>query len=160
MERNAPNTEFHVMDAENLTFPDATFDLVCGRAILHHLNLARAFQTIGRVLKPGGIAIFHEPLGHNPMVNLYRRFTPSKRTVDEHPLLDRDIDLARQYFDRVEVKPFVLFSLFAAPLHKVPGYRLLVGALEAVDRAVFRIPGAYRYGWTSIWIMQYPKRPQ
>lgn len=30
---------YRVMDAEQLTVPDNTFDLVCGVAILHHLDL-------------------------------------------------------------------------------------------------------------------------
>ncbi len=33
--------EFKAMDAEALDFPDQTFDLICGNAILHHLDLAR-----------------------------------------------------------------------------------------------------------------------
>src|SRR3546814_4334755 len=43
-----------------------------------------------RVLRPGGRAVFIEPLGLNPAIELYRRFTPSARTPDEHPLLRRD----------------------------------------------------------------------
>jgi ubiquinone/menaquinone biosynthesis C-methylase UbiE len=67
------NWEFTVMDAENLTFPDDEFDVVFGRGILHHLDLGRCFREIARVLHPGGKAIFTEPLGHNPALNLFRR---------------------------------------------------------------------------------------
>src|SRR3546814_9362268 len=78
------------MNAEAMTFPDDSFDLVFGSGIIHHLDIDRAFGEIARVLRPGGRAVFIEPLGLNPAIELYRRFTPSARTPAEHPLLRRD----------------------------------------------------------------------
>ena len=65
-----------VMDAEHLEFDDGSFDLVFGSGILHHLDLNRAYAEISRVLNGNGTACFIEPLGHNPIINLFRRFTP------------------------------------------------------------------------------------
>jgi SAM-dependent methyltransferase len=50
-------------DAESLPFAEASFDLVLGHAVLHHLpNLERAFAEFHRVLAPGGrIAFAGEP---------------------------------------------------------------------------------------------------
>jgi ubiquinone/menaquinone biosynthesis C-methylase UbiE len=50
-------------DAESLPFPDESFDLVLGHAVLHHLpDLDRAFAEFHRVLRPGGyIAFAGEP---------------------------------------------------------------------------------------------------
>lgn len=46
-------------DAEALPFADASFDLVLGHAVLHHLpNLRRAFAEFHRVLAPGGRIVF------------------------------------------------------------------------------------------------------
>jgi SAM-dependent methyltransferase len=46
-------------DAESLPFADASFDLVLGHAVLHHLpDLQRAFGEFHRVLKPGGYVVF------------------------------------------------------------------------------------------------------
>jgi ubiquinone/menaquinone biosynthesis C-methylase UbiE len=46
-------------DAEALPFPDGSFDLVLGHAVLHHLpDLDTAFSEFRRVLAPGGRIIF------------------------------------------------------------------------------------------------------
>jgi SAM-dependent methyltransferase len=46
-------------DAESLPFPDASFDLVLGHAVLHHLpDLSKAFAEFHRVLAPGGRIFF------------------------------------------------------------------------------------------------------
>jgi ubiquinone/menaquinone biosynthesis C-methylase UbiE len=45
--------------AERLPFEDASFDLVIGHAILHHIpDLAQAFREFARVLAPGGTVLF------------------------------------------------------------------------------------------------------
>ncbi len=46
-------------DAEALPFPDGSFDLVVGHAVLHHLpDLRHAFAEFHRVLAPGGRIVF------------------------------------------------------------------------------------------------------
>jgi len=46
-------------DAESLPFAGASFDLVLGHAVLHHVpDLERAFAEFHRVLKPGGWIVF------------------------------------------------------------------------------------------------------
>ncbi|HVE69074.1 MAG TPA: class I SAM-dependent methyltransferase [Solirubrobacteraceae bacterium] len=50
-------------DAEALPLPDASFDLVLGHAVLHHIpDLGQAFAEFHRVLRPGGwLAFAGEP---------------------------------------------------------------------------------------------------
>lgn len=155
----ATNTEFHVMDAENLTFPDASFDLVVGRAIVHHLDVDRCFSTIARVLRPGGFALFQEPLGHNPVINLSRRLTPALRTVDEHPLLKADLDIARRYFAEVQITPFVLSTLALAPLVGTPLFRPAHAVMAGLDSALLSLPVLRWWAWTSIWRLAQPRGP-
>jgi len=53
-------------DAESLPFGDASFDLVLGHAVLHHLpGLEQALGEFHRVLAPGGtLAFMGEPSAH------------------------------------------------------------------------------------------------
>jgi ubiquinone/menaquinone biosynthesis C-methylase UbiE len=45
--------------AERMPFEDASFDLVIGHAILHHIpDLGQAFREFARVLTPGGTVLF------------------------------------------------------------------------------------------------------
>ena len=47
--------DFQVADAQNIPFPDDTFDCVCSMGVLHHVpDTQKALDEIYRVLKPGG----------------------------------------------------------------------------------------------------------
>jgi SAM-dependent methyltransferase len=64
--------DFCEMDAHKLDFADASFDMIFGVAILHHLDFALAMREIHRVLRKGGKIVFMEPLRHNPVARLVR----------------------------------------------------------------------------------------
>jgi SAM-dependent methyltransferase len=151
---------FQVMDAEQVDFPDASFDLVCGSGILHHLDLNRAYAEIARVLSPRGTAVFEEPLGHNPAINAYRNRTPELRTVDEHPLRVGDLALAERFFDQVDTRFFNLSSLVAIPLRSLPAFERVVDGLDGLDRLLFRVaPVLRRYAWMVGITLRRPASP-
>ena len=109
------------------------------------------------MLKPGGLAVFMEPLGHNPLINMYRRMTPNLRTVDEHPLMMRDIKDAKTFFRRVTPQHFVLQSLAAVPFHGRKSFRKVLHTLEASDALMFRcLPFTKRYSWQVILSLEEP----
>lgn len=146
--------EYSVMNAEATTFDDSRFGLICGTGILHHLDLHKAVPEIARILQPDGEAIFLEPLGHNPLINLYRRLTPRMRTADEHPLRMSDLRLVESYFRSFTAHYFNLHTILATPLLRLPGSRSLLFALETLDDVAFRVCRPLRkYAW--IVVMQF-----
>ena len=90
--------DFHLMDANELTFEDESFDAVYGGAILHHLDIEKTLNHVHRVLKPGGFILFLEPLNMNPIYKIYRKMNPKERTPDEHALVGADFKIIRKKF--------------------------------------------------------------
>jgi SAM-dependent methyltransferase len=157
--RGLDGISFQVMDAENLEFEDDGFDLVCGRAILHHLDLERSYSQLARVLRQGGRAVFVEPLGHNPLINRFRNRTPDLRTVDEHPLLMDDLRLADAWFGTVRARFYYLTALGAVALVKTPLFEPAVATLEAVDRLAFRLlPPVRPLAWQIVLELGEPRK--
>lgn len=149
---------FQTMNAEVLDFPDASFDLVFGIAILHHLNVDRAAGEIARVLRPKGVAVFLEPLGHNPLINLVRRATPADRTEDEHPLMTGDFKVLRRHFGTIDTEYVNFLTLLTAPLVGVPGREPLRKSLNAVDRVLLRaLPPLGKYAWNVVMTLKDPQ---
>jgi hypothetical protein len=66
------------------------------------------------VLKPGGKAVFIEPLAHNPISNMWRRLSPSARTPDELPLSYYEISEMGKHFSSVECQEFALLTLLSS----------------------------------------------
>ena len=146
----AEQTSFQVMDAETLNFPENSFDIVCGSGILHHLDLEKSMKEINRVLKSRGRAIFFEPLGHNPLINLYRKLTPHMRSQDEKPLTLDDLEQIENSFDHMEIRYFHLLSLASVATRTLPGFQFIRKALEAMDQTLFRVPWFRKQAWIVV----------
>lgn len=152
------NLSFAAMNAEDMSFEDGRFDLVYGRGIIHHLDLEKSFSEIARVLRPDGTALFWEPLGHNILINGYRRATPDARTPDEHPLLKQDFDLAKRHFHHVDVSFYGLATLATVPLRGSTVGKMLLKVTAAIDEALFQLPGLKWQAWYCIMEMRGPTR--
>ena len=152
----ASKTSFEVMNAENLEFAPDSYNLICGSGILHHLDLNLAMDSIVKVLQPNGKAIFVEPLGHNFLINLYRRLTPSIRSEDEHPLLDKDLAFFKQHFHQVNIRYFYLTSLGASFIAGKPGFNFALKSLELLDMALLKLPGIKKQAWMVLIELSQP----
>ena len=145
------NVEFIVDNAEAMRFPDHSVDVVAGSGIVHHLDIPKSMREVKRVLRKGGIAIFAEPMGHNPVVNWYRNRTPELRTPDEHPLLVKDLRLMSKGFSSMRV---TYFGMIAPILGFItPNVRkdsALTRIVWWLDRQLCRIPVLNRYAWFSV----------
>jgi SAM-dependent methyltransferase len=113
--------------AHALPFAAASFDLVFGNAILHHLNPDLAARELDRVLNPAGRAIFQEPMRDSRLIRILRRcipYQPDPVSPYERPLSRRDL---KALLDAFEMRRFRMFSL--------PHVRL-AHVLNAPERAV------------------------
>jgi SAM-dependent methyltransferase len=144
------NVRFHVMDAMHMTFPDNSFDLIFGSGIIHHLDTEQSIKEIRRVLSPRGQALFWEPLGLNPLINLYRTATPSARTPDEHPLLPQDFRIMQKHFGNVNLDYFGLTTLGAVPFRNSKLGPTLKAACETIDSVILAVPGLRNIAWYSL----------
>src|SRR5438105_9354078 len=73
---NDAAVEFVQAEGERLPFVDGAFDRVWGNAVLHHLDVRTTGRELFRVLRPGGVAVFCEPWGEDPLLNWARRGWP------------------------------------------------------------------------------------
>jgi SAM-dependent methyltransferase len=128
-------------DGERLPVADGRFDAVWGHAILHHLCLATAGRELYRVLRPGGVAVFCEPWGGNPVLSWARRRLPypgKERTPDEEPLRRGDVRVLRTIFPVVEVEGYQLLSMAR---RVIPAGRLTATLGWCDDWLLPRLPG-------------------
>lgn len=135
---------FHIMDAHKLDFDDGSFDVVFGKAILHHLDYAVALDEILRVLKPGGVMVFMEPLDFNPAMQLVRSLTPALRTPDEEPIRQRHWNLFQDRFD-LDIVPIQLVSAVVSPVSqkvmRSSPQNIMTRTAFGIDRALSNVPG-------------------
>ncbi len=142
------------MAAEQLAYPDGFADLVFGHSILHHTDLALTRDQVYRILKPGGRAVFLEPLDHNPFVRVFRRLTPSRRTPTERPLRFEDVIFFGEPFSSVCHSEFYLIALAAfvlLPLQSAKLFQAVLNRLARIDRVLLaRWPVLGRYTWVVV----------
>ncbi len=154
------------MDGAVLALADASVDIVYGANVLHHVDQAQCAAEVHRVLRPGGVAVFWDPLRYNPAINVYRRMATEVRTTDEHPLGVADLRMLRRTFEHVDARFFWLATLgvfvwFYAGLRVHPNAERywkkiitdyasiapLYRVLAAVDHVLLRIPGLRWWAW-------------
>ncbi len=130
---NGVSIHFLQADGETLPFADGSFDAIWGNAILHHLDLHRAGRELYRVLRPGGVAVFCEPWGENPLLRWARRSLPypgKGHTADEHPLRSPQLALLRAVFPSLRVDSYQFLSM----VRRVVPSRRLIRMLDLGDR--------------------------
>jgi SAM-dependent methyltransferase len=123
-----------------MPFESDEFDLMHGEAVLHHISLPSAAPEIRRVLKPGGRAVFKDPLGHNPFLEFVRDHMPavtgkSAAKGTDRPMTIEDVEGFGKLFASYEYRTFGLTSM-AAMLLRLPRRSVASRALHAFDNAV------------------------
>lgn len=102
-------TTFTVSVAETLDYPDEHFDVVTGINILHHVDIKNALTECMRVLKPGGIAMFHEPV-RAPLFDIVRESKLGTTLVSKEASFDRHITQDERKLNKEDLKLIKTFG--------------------------------------------------
>ena len=144
------NVDYKVDNCEKTSFEDNNFNIVYGTGILHHLQIEKCLDEIIRILKPKGSLVFIEPLGTNPLINLYRKLTPKSRSVDEHPLVKKDFIYIKNKFTDVEIKYYGFMTLLCFPLYKSPENSKFFKFLVSLDQILFKFKFFQYLAWSVL----------
>jgi len=143
----AGGATFIAGSAHDMPFPDNSIDVVFGIAILHHLDLDLVSKEIRRVLKPGGRAIFQEPVRNSKVIRFVRSLIPYRApdiSPYERPLTDGELNRFASGFSSWSVRAFALPHVQVGQV--VPVAKNYWRTWYAWDRAVLRaLPWLSRY---------------
>jgi SAM-dependent methyltransferase len=122
-----------------IPLPDRSVDVVFGNVILHHVDLARTAREVSRVLRPGGRAIFREPIRDSRALSIIRSCVPYRHahvSPFERPLRWNEVTefaaaLGTLRYRRFELPPVRLLRVLSAS-------EALRKAALASDRALLR----------------------
>jgi len=144
--------EYRVDNCENSSLESECYDIIYGSGILHHLNMEKSISEIHRLLRKNGKMVFLEPLGTNPLINIYRKLTPRSRSKDEHPLTKKDFDFLKKKYSEVKVKYYGLFTLVFFPFYKSPQKSKIFNFLAYIDQMFFKIKFIRPLAWSVLII--------
>jgi SAM-dependent methyltransferase len=156
-ERNVgpSNVVFRLEDAQNLTFPDASFDKVLLSEVIEHVpHPERAIGEAARVLRPGGLLVASTPSRFSPLNLAYgikrrvRRYAFNEHLHEFTPPSFRRLVAPHLDVERLEFANFVLPYPVDELYLRVgsPG----LGLLELVERTLPRLPVLRQLGWTMV----------
>ena len=130
-----------VGSAHDIDVPDESIDVVFGIAVLHHIDMEKTARETWRILRPGGRAIFQEPVRNSRVVRALRAMIPY-RSPDvspyERPLTDAEIRRFAGHFRGFRARPFMLPH--ASLAHVVPRALRYTEPLYRLDRSMLRFP--------------------
>ncbi|HEY7287403.1 MAG TPA: class I SAM-dependent methyltransferase [Vicinamibacterales bacterium] len=106
------------MRADPTSFAARSFDRIHGLGILHHVGVDRGLREVHRLLRPGGIGVFLEPIGDNRAIETVKawlmkhgRFLASFDRVTDHErnLTWLELERATRRFSSAALYPYHLF---------------------------------------------------
>lgn len=138
----------------DLAFEGEKFDIVMGFTALHHLALDGLAQRIRERLKPGGMAVFAEPVVNSKALAFVRKripYRPVDITEDELPLNDCAIAELARPFGRIRRREFECISRIYPLFVR---YRKLVRAVHRIDSWLMRIKPLRRFASVVVFALQ------
>ena len=148
------NIQLQHQNAEQLTFPDNTFDLIYINSTLMHVNHEKVFRECSRVLKLGGKLVVVEPLRYNPFMMVYRLFSKYRYTHPRYMTVKEFLHF-QPYFTSLHHQEFYFFSLLALPLFAMMKKKNLavrcMNVIETIDGMLGRlVPVVRRMYWMGV----------
>ena len=156
----ARQAQFLYGSAEEISFADNSFDVVRGDGVLHHLIpvLDLVLGKASRWVRPGGRALFSEPVCLSATLRRLRRHVPvhTDATPDERPLQRAEMEIIRKHIPDLRLRWFNLLGRFnrfvlAHPLcyerSSLPR-RVIANALGLADWGLLSLPGLGELGGT------------
>jgi SAM-dependent methyltransferase len=148
---------FVVGSGHDVPVADASIDVVFGIAILHHLDLAATAREVHRVLKPGGRAIFQEPVRDSRLVRAIRKCIPYQApdvSPFERPLTSEELRQFGAPFTTSRMRAFAL--PFVGAVQVIPPLRRFVHDAYRRDAQILRrVPQLTRYA--AIRVVEFVK---
>ncbi len=160
--RPEADCRFVAAPAEATGLASESFDLVIGRYILHHLDIAPVAAELARVLAAGGRAVFLENSGRNRILSFARDHIagrggiPRYGTEDERPLVEADVRDFAGSFERVRLLYPVFEFLFLFD-RQVLHYRYPRASrvLRKLDQLIYeRAPRLRRFSFRVVVVLE------
>ena len=144
------NIQYQVQNCEETSLSSESFDIIYGSGILHHLDLKKSIRELNRLLKVNGSLVFMEPLGTNPLINLYRKFTPKSRTIDEHPLTNKDFDFIKNTLGEINIRYYGFMSLVLFIFYRNSKKSIIFKLSTILDNWIFKIKFLRFLAWSVL----------
>jgi 2-polyprenyl-3-methyl-5-hydroxy-6-metoxy-1,4-benzoquinol methylase len=132
-------------------FAGDSFDAIVGYAALHHLPMTELAERVYQRLRPGGVAVFAEPVINSRALHALRRCVPYsfwENTEDETPLDDEAIADFAAPFDRFVRREFQLTSRLW-PMF--PNCFALAKLLHGIDRVLLKAKFMRRFATVVVF---------
>ena len=140
------------MNAEQLSFPSGSFDLVYINSTLMHVNKLKVFEECSRILNKDGKAVIVEPLQYAPFVQLYRLFSSYRRMKPKYATF-KMFQEGKKYFSLFQHKEFYFLAPLFLPVYRFNSVFLheIYNNVAIVDSwLVHRFPLLQKLCWVSV----------
>jgi SAM-dependent methyltransferase len=147
-----------VGDASALPVATGSVDAVLAAAVMHHVDMSSAAAELARVLRPGSVVVFREPLAGPRVIQLFKRIVPlpdvADNSEDERPLSLADVEQISAAIGRVEARR--AFGLTSRVVTRI-GLHGRVKSAYRIDRYLLdHVPALAALASPLVWSVRKP----
>jgi SAM-dependent methyltransferase len=148
-----------------LSRPVPEFDAIFMAGVLYYLPFTIRRDIILKLLKPSGQFVFVEPLGENPLLNIYRRLRGWLRKDRDPASLNsllrlNDVNQLAPMFDNHQVRGFDVLTLLGVILGAGRWAKTYHQVAKGMDDMILNRLGLRRFGFKVLFIGQGVMREQ